>query len=202
MISTACNHIFERCIKDYHLKDDVNAPMENEFQKGTISYLLYHKNWIDTVQWHLEDIVRNPNIDAVYGLAVKRRIDVSNQERTEIVEQIDDYFLNEYKLIRPRKNASINTESPAWAIDRLSILALKIYHMDIEANRQDVSKEHKEKCREKLNVLLEQRTDLSKSIDELLNEIALGNKFMKVYRQMKMYNDPSLNPVLYGQQSS
>lgn len=201
MISTACNRIFERCIIDYHLKDDVNAPMENPFPKGSISYLLYHKNWIDAVQWHLEDIVRNPQIEPVFGLSIKRKIDASNQERTDAVEFIDDYFLNEYKLIKPRKNAVINTESPAWAIDRLSILALKIYHMDIEANRQDVTKEHKEKCREKLNILLEQRDDLSKAIDDLLNDIALGTKYMKVYRQMKMYNDPSLNPVLYRQQN-
>jgi hypothetical protein len=202
MISSACKHIFERCIHDYHLTDDVNAVINNPFPKDTISHLLYHKNWIDTIQWHLEDIIRNPSIEPATALAIKRRIDISNQERTDVVEYIDNYFLNEYKLIKPRKNAHLNTESPAWAIDRLSILALKIYHMEIEANREEAGKEHRERCKSKLDILLEQRTDLSKSIDDLLNDIALGNKSMKVYRQMKMYNDPGLNPVLYKQQPS
>ena len=201
MISSLCNTIFEKSIADYHLTDDVDAAMKNPFAKGTIEYLLYHKNWIDTVQWHLEDIVRDPLIDPVAGIALKRRIDTSNQERTDMVEKTDDYFLEKYKTVVPKKEATINTESPAWAVDRLSILALKIFHMHVEVNRADASAAHIEKCKTKLTILLEQRTDLSKSIDELLNDIDLGNKYMKVYRQMKMYNDPSLNPVLYQPQS-
>jgi hypothetical protein len=201
MISSLCNTIFERSIADYHLTDDVDAALKNPFAKGTIEYLLYHKNWIDTVQWHLEDIVRDPLIDPAAGIALKRRIDASNQERTDMVEQVDDYFLDKYKEIVPKKEATINTESPAWAVDRLSILELKIFHMQVEVNRTDASKEHIEKCKAKLAILLEQRIDLSGSIDELLNDISLGNKYMKVYRQMKMYNDPSLNPVLYQPQS-
>jgi Protein of unknown function (DUF4254) len=201
MISSVCNTIFEISITDYHLKDEVDAVINNPYAKGTIEHILYHKNWIDTVQWHLEDIVRDPLIAPAAGLALKRRIDASNQERTDMVEQIDDYFLDKYKSIVPEKDAGINTESPAWAIDRLSILALKIYHMEIEVNRADASKEHKEKCKAKLAILLEQRTDLSGAIDALLNDIDLGNKYMKVYRQMKMYNDPALNPVLYHQQT-
>jgi len=201
MISSLCNTIFERSITDYHLTDDVDASIKNPFAKGTIEHLLYHKNWIDTMQWHLEDIVRDPLIDPVAGIALKRRIDASNQERTDMVEQVDDHFLDKYKEIIPKKEATINTESPAWAVDRLSILALKIFHMQVEVNRTDASKEHIEKCKVKLAILLEQRIDLSGSIDELLNDISLGNKYMKVYRQMKMYNDPSLNPVLYQPQS-
>ena len=201
MISSLCNTIFDKSIADYHLTDDVDVAMKDPFAKGAIEHLLYHKNWIDTVQWHLEDIVRDPLIDPVAGIALKRRIDVSNQERTDMVEQIDDHFLEKYKSVLPKKEATINTESPAWAIDRLSILALKIYHMLVEVNRTDASVEHKEKCKAKLAILVEQRTDLSQSIDALLHDISLGNKYMKVYRQMKMYNDPSLNPVLYQPQS-
>jgi hypothetical protein len=201
MISSLCNTIFDKSIADYHLTDGVDVAMKDPFAKGTIEHLLYHKNWIDTVQWHLEDIVRDPLIDPVAGIALKRRIDASNQERTDRVEQIDDYFLEKYKLVLPKKEATVNTESPAWAIDRLSILALKIYHMLVEVNRTDASVEHKEKCKAKLAILVEQRTDLSQSIDALLHDISLGNKYMKAYRQMKMYNDPSLNPVLYQPQS-
>jgi hypothetical protein len=160
---------------------------------------LYAKNWVDTVQWHLEDIIRNPQIDPVEALALKRRIDSSNQVRTDMVEYIDSYFLQQYAGVEPKANARINTESPAWAIDRLSILALKIYHMNAEVNRISASAEHIIACTDKLAVLLEQRKDLSKAIDELLGDIEAGDKYMKVYKQMKMYNDPRLNPVLYQQ---
>ena len=159
---------------------------------------MYLKNWIDTVQWHLEDIVRDPEIDPICALQIKRRIDRSNQERTDLVERIDSYFLTLYKDVQPAADATINTESPAWAVDRLSILALKIYHMRQEVDRTDVDEAHREACRRKLAVLLEQRADLSLALDQLLADIAAGRKYMKVYRQMKMYNDPSLNPVLYG----
>ena len=202
MTSALCNTIFDQAISDYHTTDNVDTPINNPYPSGNLlEHLLYHKNWIDTVQWHLEDIVRNPNIDPVEGLGLKRRIDASNQERTDMVEYIDSYFLEQYKNAPLNPDASINTESPAWAIDRLSILALKIYHMQAEANRTDASPEHIKTCTDKLSILLEQRKDLSTAIDELLNAIAAGTKFMKVYKQMKMYNDPALNPVLYKNES-
>jgi hypothetical protein len=198
MISALCNKIFEQSINDYHKTDDIEAAFANPYPASSLlEHLLYHKNWIDTVQWHLEDIVRNPNIPATDGIAIKRRIDKSNQDRTDMVEYIDTYFLDKYKDVRADKDAAINTESPAWAIDRLSILALKIYHMKEEANRTDAGEEHKQSCAQKLNILLEQQKDLSKAIDHLLDDISKGKKYMKVYKQMKMYNDPSLNPELY-----
>ena len=202
MISSLCITIFEESINNYHIRDNVDTLVNNPYPTDKIEHLLYLKNWIDTVQWHLEDIIRNPAIDPVDALVIKRRIDSSNQERTDVVEYIDSYFLEKYKNITPRKEASINTESPAWAIDRLSILALKIYHMQAEANRTDASQDHIVACKQKLVVLLEQRKDLSQAIDELLTDIEQGKKYMKVYKQMKMYNDPSLNPVLYQQQTS
>lgn len=202
MISSLCNAIFEDSINNYHIIDNVDNPVSNPYPKDKIEHLLYLKNWIDTVQWHLEDIIRNPSIDPVEALVIKRRIDSSNQERTDVVEYIDSYFLEKYKNVTLLKEASLNTESPAWAIDRLSILALKIYHMQAEANRPNASEDHKAACRQKLIVLLEQRKDLSTAIDELLTDIEQGKKYMKVYKQMKMYNDPSLNPVLYQQQTS
>lgn len=195
--SNNSNTIFEQSIRDYHVTDNVDAPEKNPYSDGSIEFLLYKKNWIDTVQWHLEDIVRRTDIDPSEGIAIKRRIDLSNQDRTDVVEYIDSYFLDKYKSVMPAANASINTESPAWAIDRLSILALKIYHMQAETHRTDVSEEHKITCGQKLNILLEQQKDLSKAIDDLLDDIAAGKKIMKVYRQMKMYNDPNLNPALY-----
>ncbi len=201
MISSLCNEIFDKCIADYHQKDQVDTPISNAYPKESLEHLLYLKNWIDTVQWHLEDIVRNPSINPVDGLALKRRIDASNQERTDMVEYIDSYFLQKYKDIKSVSGARLNTESPAWAVDRLSILALKIYHMNAEVIRSEASEEHKAICAQKLAVLFEQRKDLSTSIDELLSDIESGNKLMKVYKQMKMYNDPKLNPVLYQQQS-
>lgn len=189
--------VFEQSIHDYHEFDNVDQPINNPFERGTFEHLLYHKNWIDTVQWHFEDIIRNPEIDPVAALTLKRRIDASNQERTDMVEYIDSFFLQKYKDVKVASGAKINSESPAWAFDRLSILALKIFHMSEEAHRMDASEEHRGKCQEKLNVLLEQRTDLSTAIDDLLNDIANGDKYMKVYKQMKMYNDEELNPVLY-----
>lgn len=192
-----CNHIFWNTTQYYHQFDDVDARLENPYREGSIEYYLCLKNWIDAVQWHLEDIIRNPEIDPREALEIKRRIDRSNQERTDLVEMIDSYFLQKYAGVEVRPEATINTESPAWAIDRLSILALKIYHMQQEVERSDASPEHVEKCGEKLRILLEQRTDLSTAIGQLLAEIEAGTKYMKVYKQMKMYNDPALNPVLY-----
>ena len=182
------------------MTDNVDAPIKNPYELRSIEFYLYLKNWIDTVQWHLEDIIRNPEIEPVEALKIKRRIDKSNQDRTDLVELIDSYMLDKYKDVEVKAEATINTESPAWAIDRLSILALKIYHMSIEANRPDAKPEHKAECQKKLDVLLEQRKDLSLAIDKLLADIEAGNKYMKVYKQMKMYNDPALNPVLYAKQ--
>ena len=190
--------IFEQSIADYHKYDDVDTPIANPFKVKTIESYLYLKNWIDTVQWHLEDIIRNPEIDPAEALLIKRRIDKSNQDRTDLVELIDSYFLDQYKDVKVADNAVINTESPAWAVDRFSILALKIYHMQEQVSRNDVSADHKAQCQNKLNVLLEQKKDLGTAIDQLLDDIAAGRKYMKVYKQMKMYNDPNLNPVLYG----
>lgn len=195
--SEQCNKIFQRAIDDYHVQDDINTPISNPYDDGTIENRLYLKCWIDTVQWHFEDIIRDPHIDPTEALALKRRIDRSNQDRTDLVEQIDSYFRQKYTEVKVLPSARINTESPAWAIDRLSILALKIYHMREQAERQDASKEHKDTCKVKLNVLLEQQKDLGTAIDQLLEDIQEGRKYMKVYRQMKMYNDPSTNPVLY-----
>ena len=198
MFTSKSNRIFAQVIDDYHRCDDVDAPVRNPYTNGSIEYLLYLKNWIDTVQWHLEDIIRDPNIDPVEALKIKRRIDRSNQERTDMVEYIDSYFLDLYKDVRVAADATVNTESPAWAIDRLSILALKIYHLEQEVRREDVSQKHIEECGRKLDVLRQQQVDLSGAIDALLDDIAAGRKYMKVYKQMKMYNDPELNPVLYA----
>lgn len=191
------NNIFNQAIKDYHVKDNVDTPINNPYDRESIENRLYLKCWIDTVQWHLEDIIRDPHIDPIEALQIKRRIDRSNQDRTDLVEQIDSYFRQLYCDVAVLPDARINTESPAWAIDRLSILALKIYHMQEQVDREEASEEHREKCKSKLNVLLEQQKDLSTAIDQLLEDIAEGRKYMKVYRQMKMYNDPSTNPILY-----
>ncbi|GAB6394955.1 MAG: DUF4254 domain-containing protein [Bacteroidales bacterium] len=196
--SATCLPVFERAINDYHKFDRVDAPIDNPYETGSIEHFLYLKIWVDTVQWHLEDLIRNPEINPAEALTIKRRIDQSNQDRTDLVERIDNYFLNQYKSVEAAPDATINTESPAWALDRLSILALKIYHMRLETVRTDAGKAHLDACARKLDVLLEQRKDLSAAIDRLLNDIAAGRKYMKVYKQMKMYNDPSLNPVLYG----
>ena len=198
MFSENANAIFARVIEDYHKYDDVDTPVGNPFEAGSIEHLLYMKNWIDTVQWHLEDIIRDPNIDPVQALKIKRRIDSSNQERTDMVEYIDSYLLDKYKDVKMQPDARINTETPAWAIDRLSILALKIYHMRAEALRTDVDEAHRTACGKKLDVLLAQQADLSTAIEERLEDIEAGRKYMKTYKQMKMYNDPSLNPVLYA----
>ena len=193
-----CNEIFDQTVKLYHVSDDIDAVFNNPFAEGTIENSLARKNWIDAVQWHLEDIIRDEQIDPVEALALKRRIDRSNQDRTDLVEEIDTYFRQLYAGVTIKDDATINTESPAWAIDRLSILALKIWHMREQTERTDVDAAHLAKCQAKLDVLLEQRADLSTAIDQLLDDIAAGRKFMKVYRQMKMYNDPETNPVLYG----
>jgi hypothetical protein len=198
MFSEKANKIFDEVINQYHIKDDVNQPFVNPYNKDNqlLEHLLYRKCWIDTVQWHYEDIIRDPNIDPVAALKLKRKIDASNQDRTDMVEYIDSYFLEKYKDVNPLPNATINTESPAWGVDRLSILALKVYHMNEEAIRNNATQDHRDACAKKRNILLEQRKDLSTAIDQLLEDIAHGRKYMKVYKQMKMYNDDELNPVL------
>jgi len=198
MFTTKANRIFQEAIEKYHIKNTVDQTFMNPYNKASnlIEHLLYRKCWIDTVQWHYEDIIRDPHIDPVDALKLKRKIDASNQDRTDMVEYIDSYFLDLYKNVIPKPNATINTESPAWGIDRLSILALKIYHMNEEATRIDASVAHRKACQAKLDILLEQRVDLSTAIDTLLKDIESGNKYMKVYKQMKMYNDDELNPVL------
>ena len=193
------NIIFNQAIADYHKFDDVDHPCNNPYEGKTIESYLYNKVWIDTVQWHLEDLIRDPNIDPMEALTLKRRIDKSNQDRTDVVELIDSYFYEMFRKVKPLPKASLNTESPAWAFDRFCILQLKIYHMEIESKRTDVSEEHRKKCYSKLDVLLFQHKDLWKAIDQLLEDYQSGAKEMKVYKQMKMYNDPALNPVLYGQ---
>ena len=199
MFTETANEIFNRAIGDYHRWDDVDHPIENPYEPGALEHLLYHKNWIDTVQWHLEDIIRDPQIDPVAALAIKRRIDKSNQDRTDMVEYIDSYLLDKYRDVEPRPDARLNTETPAWAIDRLSILALKIYHMAREAERTDVGDAHRAACRKKLDVLLAQQVDLSGAIEELIGDIEAGRKYMKTYKQMKMYNVPEVIAVVFGQ---
>ncbi|WP_282074911.1 DUF4254 domain-containing protein [Maribacter aquivivus] len=198
MFSEFAFNIFNTSIDKYHVEDDVYQSFHNPYSKEDIEHLLYRKNWIDTVQWHYEDIIRNPDINPDDALVLKRKIDASNQDRTDLVEFIDSYFLNKYQSVDVKADATINTESPAWAIDRLSILALKIYHMNEEATRADASLEHREKCQAKLEILLEQKNDLFVAIDQLLADIESGTKYMKVYKQMKMYNDEELNPILRG----
>lgn len=197
MNSKQCIQIFNQSIQDYHIKDDVATPIENPFQENTIEALLYLKNWVDTVQWHYEDIIRDPEIDPVVGMELKRKIDKSNQHRTDLVEKIDDFYIEQFKGVGVKESATLNTESPAWVIDRLSILCLKIYHMQEQVDRVDVSDSHRLQCEGKLAILKEQEIDLSNSFDQLLNDFEKGNKKIKVYRQMKMYNDDDLNPILY-----
>ena len=200
-ISKKAVKVFKQSIDKYHIIHKVDQPLENPFLANSIDHLLFKKNWIDTVQWHYEDLIRDPGIDPVEGMNLKRKIDASNQDRTDTVEYIDSYFLDLYKDVNPSKGAAVNSESPAWAIDRLSILELKIYHMEEETKRPKASDSHRESCSKKLQVLFTQRIDLSTAIDKLLEDLARGKKYMKVYKQMKMYNDQETNPVLYKDKS-
>lgn len=202
MFSQEANQIFDEVIQKYHVIDQVNQTFVNPYPEDQLPHLLYRKCWIDTVQWHYEDLIRDPNINPVEALKLKRKIDASNQDRTDFVEFIDSYFLRKYIAVDLRPNYTINTETPAWAIDRLSILALKIYHMREEANRAEATEAHRNACQKKLDILLLQRADLSTAIDQLLKDIESGNKHLKLYKQMKMYNDENLNPVLYKKSNS
>jgi hypothetical protein len=194
-----CYEAFNRSIAEYHQYDDVDKSISNPYPQGTFQSLLYGKNWIDTVQWHLEDIVRNPDINPEEGLKLKRRIDKSNQERTDVVERVDDYFLDVFKDVVPKPGARINSETPAWLLDRMSILMLKIYHMEEQTKRTDAAPDHIARCQSKLALLTEQKNDMRAAFDELMEDIGSGVRRFKVYRQVKMYNDPSLNPILYKQ---
>ena len=196
-LSKKALEVFEKSVNKYHVIDKVDQKFNNPYSDKSISNLLFKKNWIDTVQWHLEDIIRDPSIDSNKGMEIKRKIDLSNQKRTDLVEYIDDFFLNEFKEIKMKKNATHNSETLAWALDRLSILVLKIYHMNEQVEREEASIEHKEKCRNKLKILNLQKEDLSNAIDQLIFDIQKGIKYIRVYKQMKMYNDNSLNPILY-----
>ena len=197
MKAESCIDIFEKAINNYHIADDVYQSFNNPFESGTIENIMYQKSWIDTVQWHYEDIIRDPNIQSDEGMVMKRKIDKSNQHRTDVVEQLDDYYISLFKDVEPKSDAKLNTESPGWVVDRISILCLKIYHMQEQVDRTDTDKKHKQQCLNKLNILLDQKEDISKSFNDLLNEVQKGEKKIKVYRQMKMYNDDTLNPVLY-----
>jgi len=196
--SKEANRIFDRCVADYHTTDSIDTPCPESGDPGSLGSILYAKCWIDAAQWHMEDVIRDPDIEPSEAVALKRRIDKSNQDRTDMVEELDTWFRNRFSGVIPRPDARINTESPAWATDRLSILALKIWHMREQAERTDADMAHREKARARLGVLLEQRADLSEAIDQLLEDYESGRKKMKVYRQMKLYNDPSTNPALYG----
>ena len=198
MNATIANDLFRQSIRDYHRTDHVDTPVDNPFAKDDIRFLLYQKNWIDTVQWHLEDLIRSPTIRPDELVAIKRRIDQSNQDRTDTVEQIDVWFFDQFRTIPPKPGARLNSETPAWLLDRMSILQLKLYHFREQTERADAPTEHRQKAQQKLAVLLEQEGDLAQCFDELLEDIRTGDRYMKVYRQMKMYNDPTLNPVLYG----
>lgn len=200
--ASECYRIFSRSIHDYHVHDNVDASVVNPFPAGSFEALMYEKNWIDTVQWHLEDVIRKPDIDPGEGLAIKRRIDRSNQLRTDTVEKMDDYFLEQFSGVVPKKEARMNSETPAWLLDRMSILMLKIYHMEEQTLRTDVSEEHISRCNDKLRLLLEQKSDMTEAYDELIKDIWEGNRKFKVYRQVKMYNDSSLNPMLYNRPAS
>ncbi len=200
MNATFANHLFRQSIQDYHLIDDVDTPINNPYSTTDVAFLLYQKNWIDTVQWHLEDLIRSPTIRPDELVAIKRRIDQSNQDRTDTVEQLDGWFFNQFQSITPKSTARLNSETPAWLLDRMSILQLKLYHFREQVDRPSVSEEHRQKAQQKLAVLVEQECDLAQCFDELLDDIRNGDRYMKVYRQMKMYNDPTLNPVLYSSQ--
>jgi hypothetical protein len=200
--ATECYQIFKKSIDDYHVHDHVDTDLSNPYLSNSFEALLYHKNWIDTVQWHLEDIIRSPDINAVEALQIKRRIDKSNQDRTDMVEKIDDHFLEHFKHVNAKSGTRINSETPAWLLDRMSILMLKIFHMEEQTLRKDVGEEHIAKCNAKLNILLEQKTDMHLAFEELMEDIENGNRRFKVYRQMKMYNDASLNPMLYSKKTN
>ena len=199
-VSSICNKVFKTAIDDYHISNSVNEKNNNPFKdSSSLEKIIYNKCWIDTVQWHLEDIIRKPNIEPSEALKIKRRIDSSNQDRTDMVEELDEYFFKKYSSENPNQDAILNTETPAWAVDRLSILSLKIYHMKEEAERDSASEDHRKKCSLKLSVLIDQKSNLSTAIDQLFENISNGKVRIATYKQMKMYNDESLNPELYSQ---
>ncbi|MFS0489695.1 DUF4254 domain-containing protein [Leadbetterella byssophila] len=190
------NKIFRESIEDYHITDHVDAPKPEKYEG--FEGLLYLKNWIDTVQWHLEDLIRDPEIDPSQLVGLKRRIDTSNQHRTDTVEQMDEYLYKTLDGVQIQEGARLNSETPAWLLDRMSILQLKIYHFEDQLKRTDVDAAHLESVKQKLYILKVQEQDLEIAYDELMEDLQAGRKYMKLYKQMKMYNDPSLNPIFYG----
>lgn len=185
--------IFRESIEDWHKNQESNNPYIGD----SLEFILYNKNQIDTIQWHVEDEIRRIDILDKEIASLKRKIDSLNQQRTDLVEKLDDIFLNQFQLVVQTKDSRMNSETPAWLVDRMSILELKIYHMEEQTQRTDVSEEHRNTCANKLKVLLEQRADMILCMNQLIEDLTLGKKYMKVYRQMKMYNDKSLNPSLY-----
>lgn len=191
-----CTSLFLSTIEEYHKTDNIETPCP-VVESDTLEKILIRKCWIDTVQWHLEDLIRRPDLEPYQFILIKRKIDKSNQDRTDCVEQIDDYLMNEFNKVKIHENPRLNTETPAWVIDRLSILMLKIYHMNEQTERKDASIDHLKLCKQKLDTLIQQKLDLSFSFNYLLKELSEGISVMKLYRQMKMYNDPNTNPELY-----
>jgi hypothetical protein len=198
MLAKEINAIFRESILDYHKTDQVDAEMPKKYQDSPFGNLLYLKNWIDTVQWHLEDIIRDPKNEPSFLVAIKRRIDTSNQHRTDTVEQIDELLSEKFKNVTFQENARMNSETPAWLLDRMSILQLKIYHFKEQLERNDADETHIISVKQKLMILEIQEQDLEKCYDELIEDLGAGQKYMKLYKQMKMYNDPNLNPVFYS----
>lgn len=199
MLAKEINDIFRESILDYHTTDHVDAEMPRKYAENQFGQLLYLKNWIDTVQWHLEDIIRDPKNEPSFLVAIKRRIDASNQHRTDTVEQIDELLFENFKNVTVQENAKMNSETPAWLLDRMSILQLKIYHFKEQLERNDADETHLNSVKHKLMILEIQEQDLEKCYDELMEDLGSGQKYMKLYKQMKMYNDPKLNPVFYSQ---
>ena len=177
----------------------VKAPEPDYVEASDFPNLVSMQHYVNFELWHQEDMARDPDATDSKIAAVKRAIDVLNQRRNDMIEQMDQYLLDELqkKKINYTSETEMNSETPGSIIDRLSINALKIYHMDEEIQRLDVTDEHRKKCSGKLSVLQDQRNDLKKSLETLLADLSSGKKRLKVYQQMKMYNDENLNPVLY-----
>ncbi|NCN08463.1 MAG: DUF4254 domain-containing protein [Leptospira sp.] len=188
--------VFQKSVIDWHKEE---KPSNNPYDPQSIDHTLYQKNQVDTIQWHIEDEIRRPDIPLEEVVALKRKIDALNQDRTDTVEKLDDFVGELVKNVTVQPGARLNSESPAWLMDRMSILELKIFHMKEQVERKDASPEHLQNCQNKLNILTEQREDLILCLDELIEDYAKGIRRFKVYRQMKMYNDKNLNPSLYKQ---
>ena len=184
---------------DEVFKWHIKLPESDHAEVTDFLSLVSKQHFFNFELWHQEDMARDSDAPDSKIAAVKRTIDVLNQQRNDLIEQIDQYLLNilQKKNVQYVKDADMNSETPGSIIDRLSINALKIYHMEEETQRTDVNNDHLKKCSVKVSVLYDQRNDLKKSLDKLLYDLSIGEKQLKVYKQMKMYNDENLNPVLY-----